>query len=175
MLLTGKLTGAALLSLLLWMTIDWHEAFTVVANADRSLLAGAFLASVGTVLISARKWQLLLQRAQIGVGFPAAAQLYWIGAFFSNFMPTGIGGDAVRLMMTPAPDGRARVAATILIERLTGLLVMLGLSAFGLLILPLDLGGPVPRYVTIAGVAGLAMAVTAVLFMPAQFLRIGSA
>ena len=153
------------------MTIDWHEAFTVVANADRSLLAGAFLASVGTVLISARKWQLLLQRARIGVGFPAAAQLYWIGAFFSNFMPTGIGGDAVRLMMTPAPDGRARVAATILIERLTGLLVMLGLSAFGLLILPLDLGGPVPRYVTIAGVAGLAMAVTAVLFMPAQFLR----
>ena len=105
MLLTGKLTGAALLSLLLWMTIDWHEAFTVVANADRSLLAGAFLASVGTVLISARKWQLLLQRAQIGVGFPAAAQLYWIGAFFSNFLPTGVGGDAVRLMMTRPQKG----------------------------------------------------------------------
>ena len=171
MLLTGKLAGAALLSVLLWMTIDWHEAFTVVAHADRSLLVGAFCASVGTVLISARKWQLLLQRARIGVGFPAAAQLYWIGAFFSNFMPTGIGGDAVRLMMTPAPDGRGRVAATILIERLTGLLVMLGLSLFGLLILPLDLGGPVPRLLTMASVAGLAAAVTAVLFLPAWFLR----
>ena len=118
-------------------------------------MIGAFCASVGTVLISARKWQLLLQRARIGVGFPAAAQLYWIGAFFSNFMPTGIGGDAVRLMMTPAPDGRSRVAATILIERLTGLLVMLGLSVIGLLILPLDLGGPVPHFVTVAGRGGL--------------------
>jgi glycosyltransferase 2 family protein len=170
MLLTGKLAGAALLSVLLWMTIDWHEALTVVAHADRSLLIGAFCASVGTVLISARKWQLLLQRARISVGFPAAAQLYWIGAFFSNFMPTGIGGDAVRLMMTPAPDGRSRVAATILIERLTGLLVMLGLSVIGLLILPLDLGGPVPHFVTVAGVAALAVAVTLVLFMPARFL-----
>lgn len=170
MLLTGKLTGAALLSVLLWMTIDWHEALTVVAHADRSLLICAFCASVGTVLISARKWQLLLQRARIAVGFPAAAQLYWIGAFFSNFMPTGVGGDAVRLMMTPAPDGRGRVAATILIERLTGLLVMLGLSVFGLLILPLDMGGSIARFVSIAGVAGLATAVTTVLFMPARFL-----
>lgn len=170
MLLTGKLAGAALLSVLLWMTIDWHEALKVVANADRSLLIGAFCASVGTVLISARKWQLLLQRARIGVGFSVAAQLYWIGAFFSNFMPTGIGGDAVRLMMTPAPDRRGRVAATILIERLTGLLVMLGLSVIGLVVLPLDLGGPVPHFVTIAAVVGLAVAVTVVLFMPARFL-----
>ena len=172
MMLIGKLTGAAVLSLLLWLSIDWREAVTALGQADRSLLVGALAASVGTVLISARKWQVLLQHARIGMGYPMAAQLYWIGAFFSNFLPTGIGGDAVRLMMTPAPDGRGKVAASILVERLTGLLVMLCLSALGLLLLPLELGGGLTLVLGLAGMIGLAAAVAAVLFMPLRFVAV---
>ena len=67
-------------------------------------------------------------------------QLYWIGSFFSNFLPTGIGGDAVRLMLTPAPRGGCKGAARILVGGLSGLLVML-LSMLAILILPLELGG----------------------------------
>lgn len=166
----GKLTGAAALSLVLWLSVDWPAAFAVLAQADSSALAAALAASMATILLSARKWQLLLERARIHLAYAAAAQLYWIGSFFSNFLPTGVGGDAVRLMMTPAPDGRGPVAASILVERLSGLFVMLVLSALALLVLPLDLGLGVPRFLLAAGVLGLALVVLAVLYQPRLFL-----
>ena len=43
-------------------------------------------------------------------------------------------------MLTPAPGGRGKVAASILVEGMSGLLVLL-LSILAILILPLELGG----------------------------------
>ena len=170
MLMIGKLTGAAALSLVLWLSVDWPAAFAVLAGADGGALAAALAASMATILLSARKWQLLLERARIHLAYIAAAQLYWIGSFFSNFLPTGVGGDAVRLMLTPAPDGRGPVAASILVERLSGLFVMLVLSACALVVLPLDLGLGLPRFVLVAGVLGLATVTLAILYLPSFFL-----
>ena len=170
MLMIGKLTGAAALSLVLWLSVDWPAAFAVLAGADGGALAAALAASMATILLSARKWQLLLERARIRLAYAAAAQLYWIGSFFSNFLPTGVGGDAVRLMLTPAPDGRGPVAASILVERLSGLFVMLVLSACALVVLPLDLGLGLPRLVLVAGVLGLATVMLAILYLPGFFL-----
>ncbi len=171
MLMIGKLTGAAALSLILWLSVDWPAAFAVLAGADGGALAVALAASMATILLSARKWQLLLDRARIRLAYVAAAQLYWIGSFFSNFLPTGVGGDVVRLMLTPAPDGRAPVAASIVVERLSGLFVMLALSALALLILPIDLGVGLPPAVLVVGVLGLAAVVLTILYQPGLFLE----
>jgi hypothetical protein len=170
MLLIGKLTGAAALSLILWLSVDWPAAFAVLADADGRALAAALAASMATILLSARKWQLLLERARIRLAYVAAAQLYWIGSFFSNFLPTGVGGDAVRLMLTPAPEGRAPVAASILVERLSGLFVMLVLSALALLVLPIELGVELSPLVLVAGVLALALVVLAILYQPSLVL-----
>ena len=61
MLMIGKLTGAAALSLILWLSVDWPAAFAVLAGADSGALAVALAASMATILLSARKWQLLLR------------------------------------------------------------------------------------------------------------------
>ena len=108
--MVGKLGGALALSVVLWFSVDWTAALAVLAKAGRWLILAAFLASVANILISAGKWQILLRRSRVRLGYAAAAQLYWIGAFFSNFLPTGVGGDAVRLMMTPSDNGRVPVA-----------------------------------------------------------------
>ena len=76
----------------------------------------------------------------------------------------------MRLMLTPAPDGRGPVAASILVERLSGLFIMLVFSALALLVLPLDLGLGMPRPVLVAGVLGLALVVLAILYLPGLFL-----
>ena len=104
----------------------------------------------------------------IHLAYVAAAQLYWIGSFFSNFLPTGVGGDAVRLMLTLRTDGRGPVAASILVERLSGLFA--ALSACALVVLPLDLGLGLPRLVLVAGVLGLATVTLAILYLPSFFL-----
>ena len=76
------------------------------------MVLAAFLASIANVLISAGKWRILLQRSKVAVGYATAAQLYWIGAFFSNFLPTGVGGDAVK-----ADDDPVRIKAALLWPR----------------------------------------------------------
>jgi uncharacterized membrane protein YbhN (UPF0104 family) len=170
MLLTGKLAGAAVLLLVLWLSLDWGHAAAVLARADPVLIWAALAASALNVLISAHKWQLLLRRARVSLAYGVAAQLYWIGAFFSNFLPTGVGGDAVRLMLTPAQGQLGTVAGTILVERLTGLLMLLQLSVLGLAFLPLDLGdGSIGRLVTAAALGSTGL-VAAVLMAPGLFV-----
>lgn len=166
--MVGKLGGALALSLVLWFSVDWTAALAVLMESGRWLVLAAFLASVANVLISAGKWQVLLRRGRVRLGYAAAAQLYWIGAFFSNFLPTGVGGDAVRLMMTPSEQGRAPVAASILVERLSGLAVMLAISAVALATLPLELGPSRPLGVLL--VAALTALVLSILYFPTWFL-----
>jgi uncharacterized protein (TIRG00374 family) len=168
--MVGQLGGALELSLVLWLSVDWTAALAVLMDAGRWLVLAAFLASVANVMISAGKWQILLRRSRVNIGYAAAAQLYWIGAFFSNFLPTGVGGDAVRLMMTPTDRGRSPVAASILIERLSGLAVMLAVSALALVVLPLDLGLSRPLCVLI--LLTLTAAVLGVLYLPMWFLAV---
>jgi uncharacterized membrane protein YbhN (UPF0104 family) len=83
----------------------------LVGRSDPAPLAAAFAVSVVGVLISAEKWRGLLRRAGVRLSLAASARLYWIGMFVSNFLPTSVGGDAARLALTPAPEGRAAVAA----------------------------------------------------------------
>ena len=176
--LVGKLAGALGLGTVLWLWIDWHEAAVTLAGADPRLVALALAASVASVLVSVRKWQRLLDRIALPLGFGILARLYWIGAFFSNFLPTGIGGDAVRLLLTPAPGRLSAVAGTILVERLTGLLVMLLLAALGLALQPLAVADAWFQETLLVAVLALAAAVAAVLLAPRLFLvaldRIGA-
>lgn len=171
MLVAGKVVGALGLAALLWLWVDWREALAAVARADPALLALALAASVASVLVSAWKWQILLRRIRVELGFGLTARLYWIGCFFSNFLPTGIGGDAVRLLLTPAAGRLEEVTGTILTERLTGLLVMLLLATFGLAVQPLELAGPWLGDTLLALVVALALGVAGLLAAPSLLLR----
>ena len=107
MLLAGKLASAAVLAAAVALARLGPRGRC--AGARRPVLIWAALAaSALNVLISAHKWQLLLRRARVSLAYGVAAQLYWIGAFSGNFLPTGVGGDAVRLMLTPAQGRPAR-------------------------------------------------------------------
>jgi hypothetical protein len=149
----------------LWFLVDWREAGATLSGADPAPVVAAFAVSVVGVLISAEKWRDLLLRARVQITFRAAARLYWIGMFFSNFLPTSVGGDAVRLALTPSRGRLARVAGSILVERLTGLIVMLGLCAVGLILRPVQvdqagLGQALPLAVLAMG-AGAAVLLVA--------------
>lgn len=78
------------------------------------------------LMISARRWQILIhaQGDQVPLGF--LAQSYLVGNFFNLFLPTRFGGDVVRIW-----DGSryshsiARSTAIVLVERLTGVIILL--------------------------------------------------
>lgn len=106
------------------------------------------MAAVGLVvvciLISAWKWQLLLRARSLRVGLPELARLYWIGIFFNNLMPSSFGGDVVRLAMARHIGGLAPIGASMLVERISGflVLVLLVLAVVLLGLAPDDMLGP---------------------------------
>ncbi|MFO1073017.1 MAG: lysylphosphatidylglycerol synthase transmembrane domain-containing protein [Geminicoccaceae bacterium] len=154
-----------LIGLLCWH-IDVQEVSDALAQARLLPLAGALGVSILGVVLSAEKWRGLLRAAGVHLSLAVCARLYWIGMFVSNFLPSSVGGDALRLVLTPAPNRRTDVAGTILVERLTGFAVMLALCGLGLALRPSSFAEPGLRLALLALVVGLGLAVVAALVVP---------
>jgi len=99
----------------------------------------AILVYLASQVISATRWRLLLHalldKNQPRLSVLECARLYLIGMFWSLWMPTSIGGDAVRAFMAGKRCGGIGLAATsIFVERLMGFCTLLCIGAVGLLV-----------------------------------------
>jgi glycosyltransferase 2 family protein len=95
------------------------------------LLMGAGLNFAGLVLRSVR-WAILLNGIGSTVPLPQLIKLYFVGAFFNGVLPSGFGGDVVRIIEVAENVPQATAAGTVIVDRLTGLM---GLFLLGLLVL----------------------------------------
>jgi uncharacterized protein (TIRG00374 family) len=157
------LIGVVLLTAPL-LFLDWRELLRVVLEADASWILAATLGLVLNMPLSSVKWGLLLRAHGIAVGQLALLRAYWIGAFASNYLPSSIGGDVVRAVVIRTQGGLAEVASSILVERLTGLAVLILLSAGALAARPEPfraLGLLLPLWLLVLAAAGVVLGVAA--------------
>ena len=89
-------------------------------------LAGG-LALLG-IVIRALRWQALLNAVGARVPFHRTLYLYFVGAFFNTFLPTGFGGDVVRVLEIGPGATSEQAAGTALVDRLTGFIVLFALA-----------------------------------------------
>lgn len=115
------------LGLRLDLRAAWHE----LAAAGLGACVAAVAVSVAQTAVLAWRWQRILAAQRIQLGFGQVARLVFIGAFFNQWLPTSVGGDAVRLVMLHAAGPSLRQATqAVLVDRLSGV------AALMLLILP---------------------------------------
>ncbi|MFH1279698.1 MAG: lysylphosphatidylglycerol synthase transmembrane domain-containing protein [Candidatus Eisenbacteria bacterium] len=101
---------------------------------DRFHLA-PFLLGVAAFAISnvlgGLQWNILLRAQGIEIGLGRAIALYFVGLFFSNFLPANIGGDVVKVVDVYRSSGRGggAVAATVM-DRAIGLAMLAALACF---------------------------------------------
>jgi len=132
LLLLLRVLASALLMGLVIRRVDWAEFLATVRAADPFYLSLSLLLSPLLVLISAWKWQLLLNARSLSPGLATCFRLYLVGYFFNNFLPTNVGGDVVRGYILGRRQGRpAAVMASVFLERFTGIsaLVVMALVA----------------------------------------------
>ena len=121
---------------LIALLISWVD-FGEVTDALRSAHAGWMILGLAMalpgILVSVWKWRLLLARVDIThASFFSLWRLYHIGGFFSNFLPTEMGGDVVRSYEVGRKGGRIPEAlAAAFMERLTGLGAVLVFGVLG--------------------------------------------
>jgi uncharacterized membrane protein YbhN (UPF0104 family) len=92
------------------------------------ILLAFFMANL-CMLVSACKWQPLLKVQDIKIPFWRLLAYYYAGLFANNFLPSSIGGDALRIYDVGRESGKIKeAAASVVLERLLASLA-LGLTA----------------------------------------------
>lgn len=122
--LAGTLLAVILLIVLL-REEGWNEILAAFAKSKPAdLLWVAFLFIISRLATAAR-WHVLLRAGGVNIRYKDSLALTFTGLFASNFLPTTIGGDMVRLagVMLMGFD-RAVCLASIAADRLIGMLGM---------------------------------------------------
>jgi len=109
--------------------LDINKIVTHVRDMDIKFLIYALIPYLFFIIISAFRWQVLLDYKKMDISFSKTVTIYFISLFFNNLLPTTIGGDVMRVVYSMR-DKKADALATVLVDRILG---FIGLFVFGLL------------------------------------------
>jgi glycosyltransferase 2 family protein len=129
------IVSAGVLAYLIWQ-IDLRKTIDLIGGANGLLLLAALAIFVATTWAMAWRWQLLLGAKGIHEPLGWLTRLYFIGYAAGQVLPTGIGGDAVRIVehSRRRPDAKGEAAAAVLLERVIGAAGTLVMVAIGLIV-----------------------------------------
>jgi uncharacterized membrane protein YbhN (UPF0104 family) len=119
---SGLLLGA-----LAWRA-DWAQLRAAVAGLDPLVWLAAAALYVSTLLVSSYRWQLMARPLGFDLGWRRFAGLFYVGVYFNLMLPTSVGGDVVRAWQLGGPGRRSAALLSVLVERGSGLLVLLLLA-----------------------------------------------
>lgn len=133
---TAVASTAVAIALLGWLVVrldDRAALLRAVGDAARNplwLLAG-FAAFGGSLLCGTLRWWILLHVLALPIRAGRAVQLYAVGHFFNVVVPGATGGDVVKATCAAldCPGRRPEAVASILVERLFGLVALCVLVA----------------------------------------------
>lgn len=116
------------------------------------------------MFVSALKWQLLLNAQHIRLSFTRVLSFYYVGLFANNFLPSSIGGDAMRIYDAARASGKAgEAAASVVMERLLASLALAFTAAVAVMLRPDYRGNGLFLWLT-GGIAVFCLAATVILF-----------
>lgn len=106
--------------------VGWEELLSKAAAVDKPLILLAALIVFVQFPLSTWKWSCALQQHHLSFKFLYLQTVSCIGYFLNNFLPTGIGGDAYRVIKTLPTEGRkSRAVSATLMDRIAGLSALL--------------------------------------------------
>jgi uncharacterized membrane protein YbhN (UPF0104 family) len=116
---------------------DWQGIVPRWTSTTLFWLVGAALLTAFSIVLSAVRWQQVLHALGLHGRLRALVPLYFAGQFVSNVLPTTIGGDVLRVSRLSRENGDTPdTFASVVLERLTGWLVLPLITFFGLVVNP---------------------------------------
>ena len=120
-----RLLIAAALVIALYFMCDPKAVLENLKNTDPRLIAAALAVFLLSYVITAWRWQVVLQGAKKHIPFWKLLRYSFTASFCNNFLPTGFGGDITRVInMLPHGISAAEGTGLLFLERLIGFLVI---------------------------------------------------
>jgi uncharacterized membrane protein YbhN (UPF0104 family) len=105
--------------------VNWNEILPLLARVSWTSLLASTLFFLLSQFIIAIRWGYLLRVQDIRIPLTRLTWLVLIGAFASNFLPTTVGGDVVKMAAVAQGQSRRAVAvASVAADRLFNLAAM---------------------------------------------------
>jgi len=127
-----KVAVSLVLIIILLRSIDLNALWEVVRNADPWYLLAAQIVLMLGVVVRAYRWQILVHDQRVDASLRELVSLYFVGFLFNNLLPSGFGGDAVKMYeLSQRSHQGAEAVSSVLVDRFMGLIAlqMIGLVA----------------------------------------------
>ncbi len=142
-------------AMLAWILseVDLQSVGGVLAGATPTWLGIGVVVNLLSVGLASWRWQRILAGLGVAKRLPQVLRLVLVGAFFNMFLPSSVGGDLMKMVLIAPDVSRREVAvSSVLMDRVIGLAVTIGVGLAAVLLLPSVWGEP-------AVIATLALAV----------------
>ncbi|WP_299616634.1 lysylphosphatidylglycerol synthase transmembrane domain-containing protein [Pelagibius sp.] len=156
------------LEVLVKLLVSFGLLAAIASSVDLGRVAGllvtlaplAGLAAVaslaGIALVSALRWWLVMETIGTPQPLRRVLALMFIGSFFTQMLPTSVGGDAVRIwQLSRHGVAMDRAFIGVMLERISGLLALVLMVVGGVLWLGEAMDPPILRSLLLASLPGL--------------------
>lgn len=142
----------------------WADLLETLRGSSLGLLAVSVAFTPLLHIQSTVKWHALTRARHMNVPLRRLYYFFLVGRFYNLVLPSNIGGDLIRIHMLGRASGRyADAAATVFVERLTGVITLVVYACVAIVIAAVDLRlAWLPYAVALTG-AGLAAVCWAIL------------
>ena len=115
-----------LLFVLLGRSVSWSTLLVALLHVRLGMVSLSLVVGAGGIVLSAYQWRSLLHGEGIRLDLADLINMYVVGIAFSHFLPTGMGGDAVKAFYVGRESGNnAGSASAVVLCRVTGFVGML--------------------------------------------------
>ncbi|HNZ13773.1 MAG TPA: lysylphosphatidylglycerol synthase transmembrane domain-containing protein [Anaerolineaceae bacterium] len=120
---------------------NWPQLWQALSRLPVWAVGLAFSLYLSGQAANALRWWILLRSQKVTISYLQALQLIFAGAFASNFLPSTIGGDALRMLgLFQYTTQRVMAVASVLLDRILNVLAYVTVAPFALgVALPQDL------------------------------------
>ena len=117
--------GIALLAFLI-SRVSWGSLLAAMREVRPGYVVLSFCLSFIMVSMSCLKWMMIIRYEGYRVRFRELLKMYFVGYFFTNVLPSNVGGDVARsCMLGKRIDSQSRAAVSVFLERVSGVVVLL--------------------------------------------------
>ncbi len=115
--------------------ISWTSLGRLFSELHLGLVAAGFIIIQIGQSFSSLRWKMIAKPLGFTDGYGRFRSLFYIGTFFNLFLPTSIGGDAVRAwLLAGGPQHRLAAFSSVIADRVAGVTAMLMMACLATLV-----------------------------------------
>lgn len=118
----------------IFLNLDLPAFLQSIRGADPWWMTAALTMMMLGVVIRALRWQILLTAIGVPVPLINLTAIYFIGFLFNNLLPSGLGGDAIRMLeLKPYAEHGSDTVTSVIVDRFLGLSALQAIALIALL------------------------------------------